>query len=101
MKGKFLKLLIVAVCIIFIIGMINRMMTIPAYQYGSLNTDFYYVCNPTKGCSIEVLELAKQEFDKRNQVNSVICRRFSKNYLKVWNYFDYWIGPYYKYPHCE
>lgn len=94
-------LIISLVCLIIIGGIFKQMSTLPVLKYGSSNTEFQFTCYPTKGMTIESMELAKLEFDSRNNVSTVICRKFRKNYLKVWNLYYYWKSPYYQFPVCE
>ena len=101
MKKRLIILFISLVCLIIIGGLLKQMSTIPVYKYGSSNTEFEFYCYPTKGRTIEMMEFAKLEFDSNNNVSTVICRKFRKNYLKVWNLYYYWKSPYYQYPVCE
>lgn len=101
MKRKLLILLVTVVCLTIVGGKLYEMSFIPVYNYGSLTTSFQFECYPTKGRTIEFMDRAKVKFDSINSCSTVICRKFPKNYLKVWNLYDYWKSPYYQFPGCE
>ncbi len=74
---------------------------ISVYDYAASNSDFTFTCIPAKGRGIEMMAQYKETFDKENGTNSLICRRFSKNYFKFWLWEDYLNSPYYQFPFCE
>jgi hypothetical protein len=74
--------------------------SIQRFDYGSTTSDFVFDCYPAKGRGVEVMDMAKASFDERNNTSTQICRRFAKNYLKFWQWYEYLNNPYYKYPQC-
>jgi hypothetical protein len=74
---------------------------IHVYDYKSINSEFRYTCFPEKGTGLESMINSATKFDQENGTKTIICRTFSKNYLKFWMWEYYLINPYYRFPKCE
>lgn len=102
MKKVILIIIAIGVfCTFLFVMRLRESGVIRVLNYSSLNTDFQFVCYPTKGLTVNLMEAEKIRYDSINNVNTIICREFKKEYLKIWNWYDYWTNPYYQYPYCK
>lgn len=74
--------------------------TIQVFNYGDIHSGFDYDCFPQKGVDLERMLAAVDRYDKANGTKTEICRKFSKNYLRFWQWHTYLTNPYYKFPKC-
>ena len=59
-----------------------RFASIRVYDYHAMDTEFTYQCTPAKSFDLEKMLEAVQIYDQLNSTHSIICRKFSINYLK-------------------
>jgi len=64
-----------------------------AYEFTTADQSFTYHYIPTKGGTIENMEVAFREYDEK----VVIYRKFKKKPLRFWNWYRYATSPMYKY----
>lgn len=74
--------------------------SIQVFNYGDIHSEFTYDCFPQKGVNLKRMLAAADTYDKANGTKTEICRKFSKNYFKFWQWWEYLINPYYKFPKC-
>ncbi len=73
------------------------------YHYSNADSSFEYSIMPSKGLNLSDMEYNFQLFLKKNPdtKDTTLYRTFSKNYLKFWNYREYFFDSKWEYPYLN
>lgn len=104
---KFLNMKISTIFLILFALFISNFISIlwigKKYHYSNADSSFEYSIMPSKGLNLSDMEYNFKIFLEKNpkKKDTILYRTFPKNYLKFWNYREYFFDSKWKYPHLD